>query len=114
VKIPDDDPDRTRLLLLIASLLLLVPVLLWGSWIRVVQMHPELTQAERVRFWLSIFPTVMRHPQALTVAAVGCSLGAAILSAITLQQPERIFKLMSIITMITAGAAAVLSLISLM
>lgn len=91
-----------------------MPVLLWGSWIRVVQLHPEITHAERVQYWLSIFPAVLRHPQALTLTAVGCSLGAAILSAITLQQPERLFKLMSIVTMITAGAAAVLSLISLL
>ena len=114
MKIPDDDPERTRLLLLIASLLLLVPVLLWGSWIRVLQLHQEMSQAERVRLWLSIFPTAMQHPTALTLASFGCALGAAMLSAITLQQPERVFKLMSVITMITAGAAAVLSLISLM
>ena len=114
MKIPNDDPDRTRLLLLIASLLLLIPVLLWGSWIRVAQLHPELARAERVQYWLSLFPALLRHPQGLILMSLICSLGAAVLSAITLQQPERLFKLMSIVTMITAGAAAVLSLVSLL
>jgi hypothetical protein len=95
-------------------ILLLVPISIWALWIGIFSSNPSASQPDKLKLFLSYFPTFLRRSSSVGLIVLASTAGSILLTALGRKSATRIVKIVGICVIIVASLVLLLQLFSML